>query len=161
MLADVLHVPKIKKNLVSIGQMVEQGLQVRFKLDGCFVEDLKNKCRLVAKGKRQGRMFMLDVEIPEVKVSMFANGYGVVADIDIWHKRIGHVNMQRLKLMQIKEIVTGLPTFKVEGMQKICEACQFRRQTRHPFPHDKHVSSHALELVHSDVWGPATTTSMG
>ncbi len=41
-------------------------------------------------------MFMLDVDIPEVKVAMFAR---VVADTDIWHKRIGHVNMQRLKLM--------------------------------------------------------------
>ena len=95
----MLHVPNITKNMVSIGQMVEQGLQVRFNLDGCFVEDLKNKCRLVAKGKRQGRMFMLDVEIPEVKAAMFANGSGVVADTDIWHKRIGHVNMQRLNLM--------------------------------------------------------------
>ena len=92
-LADVLHVPKITKNLVFVGQMVEQGLQVRFNLDGCFVEDLKNKCRLVAKGKRQGRMFMLDVEIPEVKAAMFANGSAVVADINIWHKRIDHVNM--------------------------------------------------------------------
>ena len=128
-LADVLHVPKITKNLVSVGQMVEQGLQVRFNLDGCFVEDLKNKCRLVAKGKRQGRMFMLDVEIPEVKAAMFANGSRVVVDTDIWHKKIGHVNMQRLKLMQSKEIVTGLPKFKVEGMQKICEACQFGKQT--------------------------------
>ncbi len=67
-------------------------------------------------------MFMLDVEIPEVKAAMFANGYGVVADTNIWHKRIGHVNMQRLKLMQSKEIFIGLPKFKVEGMQKICEA---------------------------------------
>ncbi len=79
--------------------MVEQGLEVCFNLDGCFVEDLKNKCRLVAKGKRQDRMFMLDVEIPEVKVAMFENGSGVVADTHIWCKRIGHVNMQRLKLM--------------------------------------------------------------
>ena len=56
-------------------------------------------------------MFMLDVEIPEVKAAMFAtNGSGVVADTDIWHKRIGHVNMQS------NEIVTGLPKFKVEGM---------------------------------------------
>ncbi len=104
-LADVLHVPKITKNLFFVGQMVEDGLQVCFNLDGCFVEDLKNKYRLVSKGKRQGYMFMLDVEIQELKAAMFANGFGIVADTDIWHKRIGHVNMQRLKLMQSKEIV--------------------------------------------------------
>ena len=48
-LADVLHVPNITKNLVSIGQMIEQGLQVRFNPNGCFVEDFKNGCKLVTK----------------------------------------------------------------------------------------------------------------
>ena len=123
-LSDVLHVPQITKNLVSVGQMVEQGLQVWFNPDGFFVEEFNNKCRLVAKGKRSGRMFTLDVNVSEVKVAMFAHGSGVVADTNIWHKRIGHVNMQRLKLMQSKVIVTRLPKFKVDGMQKICEAYQ-------------------------------------
>ena len=38
-LEDVLHVPTITKNLVSVGQMVDQGLQVKFS-HGVFVEDL-------------------------------------------------------------------------------------------------------------------------
>ncbi len=41
-LKDVLHVPTITKNLISIGQMVEQHLQVTFNPNGCFVEDMKN-----------------------------------------------------------------------------------------------------------------------
>ena len=45
-MADVLYVPTITKNLVSVGQMVEQGLQVKFNEDGCYVEDLKNNGRL-------------------------------------------------------------------------------------------------------------------
>ena len=110
----VLHVPKITKNLVSIGQMVEPGLQVRFNLDGCFIEDLKNKCRLVAIGKRQGWMFMLDVEIPEVKAVMSAYGSGIVVDTDIWHKRIDHVNMQRLKLMQSKKLLHDSQSSKLK-----------------------------------------------
>jgi hypothetical protein len=39
-------------------------------------------------------MFILDVSIHEVEVAMFAKGARVVADMDIWHKRIGHVNEQ-------------------------------------------------------------------
>ncbi|MCO5561419.1 hypothetical protein L7F22_015040 [Adiantum nelumboides] len=42
-MADVLHVPTITKNLVLVGKMVEQGLQVRFNEHGCFVEDFKNR----------------------------------------------------------------------------------------------------------------------
>ena len=101
-LANVLHVPNITKNLVSVGQMIEQGLQVRFNPDGCYVEDYNKGCKLITKGKRVGRMFTLDVNMPTVKAAMFAQGAGVVADIDIWHKRIGHVNEQRLRSMQSK-----------------------------------------------------------
>jgi hypothetical protein len=127
--------------------MIEQGLQVRFNPDGCYVEDFKDKCRLVAKGKRVGKMFTLDVSTPEVEVAMFAQGARVVADMDIWHKRIGHVNEQRLKSMQSSKIVTGLPKFKVDGMHKICEACQFGKQTKNVFSHDKNVSKRALDVA--------------
>jgi hypothetical protein len=48
-LKDVLHVPTITKKLVSVGQMVEQGLQVTFKPNGCFVEDMKNQGKLIAR----------------------------------------------------------------------------------------------------------------
>ena len=36
-------------------------------------------------------MFTLDVNMRELSVAMFAHGTSVVADIDIWHKCIGHV----------------------------------------------------------------------
>ncbi len=61
-LKDVLHVPTITKKLVSVGQMVEQGLQVTFNPNGCFVEDMKNQGKLIAKGERNGRMVHLGCE---------------------------------------------------------------------------------------------------
>ena len=102
-LADVLHVPNITKNLVSVGQMVEGGLQVKFNTDGLYVKEYKKNGKLVAQGKKVGRMFTLDVNVPELKAAMFAQGSGIVADIEIWHKRIGHANVQRLKIMQSQE----------------------------------------------------------
>ena len=63
--------------------------------------------------------------------------------------------------MQSKQIVTGLPKFKVEGMQNVCESCQFGKQARQSFPHDKHVCKRPREVVHLDVWGPSQTASMG
>ena len=71
-MADVLYVPTITKNMVSIGQMVEQGLQVKFSEDGCYVEDLKNNCILVARGNKVGRMFTLDVKILAVNDNAFS-----------------------------------------------------------------------------------------
>lgn len=99
-LADVLHVPNITNNLVSVGQMVERGLQVRFNADGLYVEEYKKNEKMVAQGKKVGRMFTLDINVLEMNAAMFAQGSGMVADVEIWHKRIGHVNVQRLKTMQ-------------------------------------------------------------
>jgi hypothetical protein len=84
-LKDVLHVPTITKKLVSVGQMVEQGLQVTFNPNGCFVEDMKNQGKLITKGERNGRMFTLDVNMPKVNSMLFTHGKGV-GDIGIWHK---------------------------------------------------------------------------
>ena len=136
-------------------------MQVRFNADGLYVEEYKKNGKLVAQGKKVGRLFMLDVNVPKMNVAMFAQGVGVVADVEIWHKWIGHVNVQRLKTMQSQELVTVLPAFKVAEMQKVCEACQFGKKSKNAFPHDKLVSNNTLELIHSDVWGPTKTASMG
>ena len=80
------------------------------------MENFKDRCKLIAKGNRVGRMFTLNVKMPKANKAMYAQGSRVVANIDIWHKRIGHVNLQKLKSMQTQKIVTGLPDFKVSDM---------------------------------------------
>ncbi|MCO5556725.1 hypothetical protein L7F22_010277 [Adiantum nelumboides] len=108
-LADVFHVPNIIKNLVFVGQMVEQVLQVKFNGYGLYVEEYKKNGKLIAQEKKVGKIFTLNVNVSKMNAAMFAQGSGFVADVEIWHTRIGHANVQRLKLMQSKELVTGLP----------------------------------------------------
>ena len=85
---------------------------------------------------------------------MYAQGAGVIADIDMWHKHIEHVNLQRLKAMQMREVATRLPKFRMNDMQNVCEACQFGKQSRHAFAKERNVSERPLQVIHSDVWGP-------
>ena len=89
---------------------------MKFNKHGCFVEDFQSGCRLVAKGKRIGRMFTLDVNMPTKSAALFTSKNAVISDMDIWHKQIGHVNVQRLKAMESKRIVTGLPRFASSEM---------------------------------------------
>jgi hypothetical protein len=130
--------------------------------NGCFVEDMKNQGKLIAKGERNGRMFTLDVNMHEVNSMLFTHGKGV-GDIGIWHKRVGHVNLQCLKLMEKPNLVGGLLKFGIEKvMLKVYEACQFGKQARHPFPAQAtHVSSKPLEMIHSDVWTTKTQSIGG
>ena len=111
-----------------------------------MIEDLKNQCHLVAKGNKNGKMFTFDVELLKVEVAMFAHGRGVIAYIEIWHKRIGHVNIQMLKSTQTQSIIARLQKFRVDGMQKVCEACQMGKQARYAFPRNAEVSKRANPL---------------
>ncbi len=161
-LKDVLRVPTITKKLISVGQMVEQSLHVAFNPNGCFVENVKNQGKLIAKGEKNGRMFTLDVNMHKVNSMLFTHGKGA-RDIGIWHKWVGHVNMQHLKLMEKQNLVGGLPKFRTkEVMSEVCETCQLGKQARHPFPaQTTHVSSKPLEMIHSDVWTMKTESIRG
>ena len=115
---NVLHVPTITKNLVSVGQIIDQGMQVRFTHLRCFIEE---EGRVIVQGRRDGRMFILDFTYSGT--TMFVKGQKVESDIDLWHKRIGHVNHQWLQDLQSKQVVFGLPKFSGRKAQ-ICEPCQ-------------------------------------
>ena len=107
---NVLHVLTITKNLVSIGQTIDHGMQVRFMHLGCFIE---KEGQIIAQGRREGRMFILDTN--EVGTTMFARGQKVKSDIDLWHKRFGHANFPRLREMLTKNIMFGLPKFSARN----------------------------------------------
>ena len=124
-LMNVLHILTITKNLVSVKHIVDQGMEVRFTHLGCFIEE---EGRVFVQGHRDGRMFILDST--DGGTTMFAKGE---KDIDLWHKRIGHVNCQWLQDLQSKQLVFGLPKFSGRKAQ-ICEACQLGKPHRLPFP---------------------------
>jgi len=55
---------------------------VTFNPNGCFVKDMKNQGKLIAKGERNGRMFTLNVHMPEVNSMLFTHGK-VVGNVGI------------------------------------------------------------------------------
>jgi len=65
--------------------------------------------------------------------------------------------------MEKQKLVGGLPKFGAEEvMSEVCEACQLRKQAKHPFPaQTTHVSSKPLEMIHSDVWTTKTESIGG
>ena len=103
-LMNVVHVQTITKNLVLVRQIVDKGMQVRFMHLGCFI---KEEGQVIVQGRKDWRMFILDSS--DGGTTSFAKGRKVESDIDIWHKRIGHVNYERLQDLQSKQVVFGLP----------------------------------------------------
>ena len=75
---DVLHVPTITKNLILVGQILEQGMQVLVNDGGCFIE---KEGPVIARGWNEGQMFVLDSR--EMKSAMYAKGHRANTDMEL------------------------------------------------------------------------------
>ena len=78
----------------------------------------------------------------------------------LWHRRLGHVNMNLITQLNKNELVRGLPKISFEK-DKVCEACQMGKQIKTYFKNKNFIStSRPLELLHMDLFEPSRTTSI-
>ncbi|XP_038983671.1 uncharacterized protein LOC120111184 [Phoenix dactylifera] len=64
---DVLLVPNLEQNLLSVGQLVENGYRLCFKDDGCIIYDRKNKTMAIASVKMtKNRNFFIEFKYESV-----------------------------------------------------------------------------------------------
>ncbi|CAL8992473.1 unnamed protein product [Prunus brigantina] len=76
----------------------------------------------------------------------------------LWHRRLGHLNISSLRLLQEQDMVAGLP--EIKAVKGVCEGCVLGKQCREAFPREATTkASTPLELIHSYVCGPMQTTT--
>jgi hypothetical protein len=94
-LYDVYYIPKLKSNLVSLGQLTEIGHRIVMDEDVIEVSE-KNPPRLIMKIQRsRNRLYMLELN-PVEPVCLLAS----ISDQSwLWHGRLGHVNFHALKML--------------------------------------------------------------
>ncbi|MCO5610627.1 hypothetical protein L7F22_064866 [Adiantum nelumboides] len=73
----------------------------------------------------------------------------------------GHISHQSIMHLKKEGLDEGLQTFQVNEEPNLCPSCQFGKQQRRRFNKSTYRARQPLELIHSDVWGPSQTTSMG
>ncbi|KAK2992531.1 hypothetical protein RJ640_002425 [Escallonia rubra] len=152
---DVLLVPDLEHNLLSLGQLLENDYSLQFQDKCCIIYDKRGSKDVVTKIKiEKNRSFSINFRYTS-GVAMKAS---IVEDSWLWHRRFGHINFKNLKLLHKENMVQGLPT--IEEKHEVCEGCAFGKHHRQSF--QKGVAWRAkekLELVHTDVCGPMQTLS--
>ncbi|CAN6557261.1 unnamed protein product [Malus baccata var. baccata] len=150
---EVMLVSCLKENLLSVGQMIEHGYFLIFGDNIAEIYDDSSLSNLVAKVPMRGnRSFPLKFQT-DLHLALKAS---VSESTLIWHRRMGHLNVNSLKLLQEKEMVLGLPEIKT--INNVCEGCTLGKHCRDSF--QRETTSRAtvpLELVHTDVCGPMQT----
>ena len=69
-----------------------------------------------------------------------------------WHKSMGHLNFDNIFKVSKKEAVRDLPKI-VKPLNSVCRHCQHGKKTKASFKTKEHMTSHPLEIVHTDLCG--------
>ncbi|KAI3498732.1 hypothetical protein L1887_09191 [Cichorium endivia] len=146
--SDVYFIPALHSNILSLGQMTEEGYRVEMVHEFLRVRDECN--RLVMKVERtRNRLYKIALQTSQ-PACLYAS---LDNDAWLWHARLGHVNFRILESMATKEMVRGMP--RIKHPARVCEGCLVAKQARQSFPKEAQWrASSPLELVHADLCGP-------
>ena len=152
LLTDVRHVPDLRKNLISLGALDTNGYKTV--VQGGVMKIYKG-ILLVMKAKKVGNLFQLEGRTGSDYVSTVSEHDS--SSIRLWHQRLGHMSERGLKILADRKLLPNLKS----GKLYLCKHCLFGKQSKQKFKTGKHTSKGILDYIHSDVWGPAPTTSYG
>ena len=151
-LTDVRHVPDLRKHLISLGALDSNGYKTV--IQGGVMKIYKG-ILLVMKAKKVGNLFQLEGRTGSVHVSTVSEHDS--SSIRLWHQRLGHMSERGLNILADRKLLPNLKSEKLD----FCKHCLFGKQSKQKFKTGKHTSKGILDYIHSDVWGPAPTTSYG
>lgn len=154
-LKNMLYVPNLTTNLISISCLIRNGNKVKFEGSRCYVYNKQNV--LVAVANEVDGVYKLDVEH---KPCLFTSS-SVTVNSEVWHRRLGHINMNDMNKMK-NGAVTGVAYSDKSDISKTtCAVCCEGKQSRLPFGNAGTRSSEPLNTIHADVCGPMECTSIG
>lgn len=182
-LTQMLHVPHITKNLLSVSRFSkDNNVFFEFHPDACFVKDLTTHDVLLQGYLKDGLYVFPDSQInlhcnnsfslnkgctlanssttcklPVSPKLLFpaCNVSSTIASFDVWHNRLGHPSD--------KVVSTVLSQCNIKGITKsstsVCSACCLGKLHKFPLPTSSTVHTFPLQLVYSDLWGPSPIPS--
>ena len=147
LLHHVLYLPQLKRNLLSLVHICQQGHSIH-KFDGkCEVRKAYDHS-LVIRGIEEERHLKMQGTSAHAQHFSYNSYYeeGTLTSSLLWHVRFRHLNYDNLHLLK-KNGFAGLPT--IPRKLKQCDACILGKHSKQSF-HDSHSRAHRkLELIHS------------
>jgi hypothetical protein len=145
-LKNILHVPQASKNLASIPRIAKDNdAFLEFHPNHFFIKEQGTR-RTILQGKCEGGLYPL-------KSSSNKQAWSAIKPMtSLWHSRLGHV---ALPVVQQVLSRNNLSFSLEQNKGAVCDACQQGKSHQLSYPRSSSVSRHPLDLIFSDVWGPA------
>lgn len=153
---NVLHVPNISVNLLSVSKICEQGHTVTFNKKGCTITNADGN--ILASTKCENGVYKLRSAKKDIDLCMVAQKGSVSALT--WHRRLGHMNAKSMQKMKNGAVI-GVDYQDDDKAIKHCEMCPVGKHARSPFQNSGTCTSKLLELIYTVIMGPMKPQSIG
>jgi hypothetical protein len=158
-----LYVPKLMCNFLSVKSINDNGKKVVFENSQAkiFHEDGET---LLGTGRWVKRHCILDGQAIKLKgETLGALSSPSNPEAELWHRRFGHCPSERMQKFFKGGHVRGLPSLSIpRNEENVCEGCVQGKMRKLLFPTIAEIhSTRPLDLIHSDVLGPITPTTLG
>ena len=144
LLEKVRHIPDLRKNLISVGQLDDERHAILF-VGGTW--KVTKGARVLARGKKTGTLYMTSSPRDTIAVVKAST------NTSLWHHRLGHMSEKRMKMLLSRG---KLPELKSNDFD-MCESYILGKQKKV----SRTPKVEKLELVHTDLWGPSPVASLG
>ena len=156
-LNNILHVPNISQHLLSVYRLVSDNrIFIEFHKYFFLVKDKATR-RILLRGRSKGGLYPLPLGRASHLSERQASS-SVRVSSSQWHQRLGHPSKN-----VVSSIVRNndLECSSSDTSALVCDACQCGKSRQLSYTASARVSTMPLELVHTDVWGPARASSGG
>jgi hypothetical protein len=145
-LRNILHVPKAQKNLISVHRLaIDNNAFIEFHPNYFLIKDQDMKNVILEGECRYG---LYPFPAPFNKKTYIATK----VPSSRWHSRLGHPSSTIMKQVISRN---KLPLLGEASCSSVCDACQQAKCHQLPYTRFDSKSSSPLELIFSNVWGPA------
>lgn len=173
-LKHVFLVPTFKYNLISVSQLSRDLLaELTFTTSRVFLKDLLSKT-IFAEGEQRGGLYFLEgvdgvhpirrfLPLPSAGLQdshappVLPHSAIALVTPRVWHDRLGHCAMKVIDKLCTHGLIQSL---NKNDFSHHCSSCELSKHSKSPFSVSISSSSRPLELIHTDLWGPAPNASL-
>jgi len=150
-LTEVLQVPGIHMNLISVGRLCDDGCNVMFTKDGVYIS---RAGKVIGTGHREGGIYTVEMtKIAQANIANAATRRDAASNIsamNLWHHRLGHADRNSIARTEKLGATRGLDLTD-RPQSAVCEPCVIGKMTNGPLKPRLNLCDVPGVVVHTDL----------
>ncbi|GKC12295.1 retrovirus-related pol polyprotein from transposon TNT 1-94 [Tanacetum coccineum] len=154
----VYYVEGLGHNLFSVGQFCDADLEVAFRKNTCFIQNLEGVDLL--SGSRDTNLYTISLDDMLKSSLICLLSKASKTKSWLWHCRLSHLNFGTLNKLATDGLARGIPRLKFQK-DHLCSACALRKSKKSSHqPKAEDTNQEKLYLLHMDFCGSMRVASI-